>query len=161
MSQMTSNRPYLVRALYDWICDNGLTPYLLVDAASSGVRVPPQAVKDGRVVLNIAPRAVNQLQLADDMVSFQARFSGVPMLVLVPMPAILAIYAMENGQGMLFPAEEEETDASDNDGDPSPNAVAGSDPAPDSEPGDGTMPGPDAPGPRPSSGKVSHLRVIK
>lgn len=99
---MTSNRPYLVRALYQWICDNGLTPYLLVDAAAPGVRVPPQAVKDGRVVLNLAPRAVTKLELADDMVSFQARFAGVAMLVLAPLDAILAIYAMENGQGMAF-----------------------------------------------------------
>lgn len=103
MAQMTSNRPYLVRALYDWIGDNGLTPYLLVDAGQPGVRVPPQAVKDGRVVLNIAQRAVGRLELGDDVVSFQARFGGVSTLVVAPMDAVLAIYAMENGQGMLFP----------------------------------------------------------
>lgn len=100
---MTDNRPYLVRALHEWICDNGLTPYLLVDAAVAGVRVPPQAVRDGRVVLNIAPRAVTRLDLANDVISFQARFSGVAMLVVVPLEAVLAVYAMENGQGMMFP----------------------------------------------------------
>ena len=107
MAEMTSNRPYLVRALHQWICDNGLTPYLLVEAGRPGVRVPPHAVKDGRVVLNLAPRAVDRLELADDMISFQARFNGVAMLVLVPMDAVLAVYAMENGQGMVFPPEAE------------------------------------------------------
>ncbi len=102
---MSSNRPYLLRAMYDWIVDNGLTPYLLVDAAADGVKVPASAVKDGRVVLNIAARAVNQLELGKDFVRFVARFSGVSQTVEVPMGAILAIYAQENGQGMMFPTE--------------------------------------------------------
>lgn len=134
MAEMTSNRPYLVRALYEWICDNGLTPYLLVDAARPGVRVPPQAVKDGKVVLNLAPRAVERLDLANDMVSFQARFNGVAMLVLVPMDALLAVYAMENGQGMMFPPEPESDDAEsalDDDGD---SDVLPEDPAPEPPP---------------------------
>ena len=74
---MTSNRPYLLRAMYDWISDNGLTPYILVDAAAPGVQVPKSAVKDGRVVLNVAARAVAQLELGQERVSFVARFSGV------------------------------------------------------------------------------------
>ena len=102
---MTSNRPYLLRAMYDWISDNGLTPYILVDAAAPGVEVPPSAVKDGRVVLNVAARAVTQLELGMDKVRFMARFSGVSRSVEAPMQAILAIYAHENGQGMMFPAE--------------------------------------------------------
>jgi stringent starvation protein B len=102
---MTSNRSYLLRAMYDWIADNGLTPYILVDAASPGVSVPQHAIKDGRVVLNIAARAVAQLELGKDLVNFVARFSGVSQSVHVPMAAILAIYAQENGQGMMFPAE--------------------------------------------------------
>lgn len=102
---MTSNRPYLLRAMYDWISDNGLTPYILVDAAAPGVQVPPGAVKDGRVVLNVAARAVGQLELGMDKVRFLARFSGVSRAVEAPMHAILAIYAHENGQGMMFPAE--------------------------------------------------------
>jgi len=102
---MTSNRPYLLRAMYEWIADNSLTPYILVDAAAPGVNVPKSAVKDGRVVLNIAARAVAQLELGKENVRFTARFSGVSQLVEVPLGGILAIYAQENGQGMMFPAE--------------------------------------------------------
>lgn len=102
---MTSNRPYLLRAMYEWINDNGMTPYLLVNAAFQGVMVPPQAVKDGRVVLNIAARAVNQLSLGDAEVQFLARFGGVSQPVRVPLGAVLAIYAQESGQGMALPEE--------------------------------------------------------
>jgi stringent starvation protein B len=106
---MSSNRPYLLRAMHEWISDNGLTPYLLVDAAHPGVQVPPQAVKDGRVVLNVALRAVAQLDLGRDRVRFLARFSGVSQSVEVPVTAVLAIYAQENGQGMMFQAEDSPT----------------------------------------------------
>jgi stringent starvation protein B len=102
---MSSNRPYLVRALYDWICDNDLTPYLLVDARVSGVRVPAFAVRDGQVVLNVAMRAVADLELGNDRIRFKARFGGVSHGIDVPVGAVLAIYAHENGQGMMFPAE--------------------------------------------------------
>lgn len=102
---MSSNRPYLLRAMYDWIVDNGLTPYILVDAAAPGVDVPKSAIKDGRIVLNIAARAVVQLEIGTERVGFTARFAGVSERVDVPMGAILAIYAQENGQGMMFPAE--------------------------------------------------------
>lgn len=102
---MSSNRPYLLRAMYDWISDNGLTPYILVDASTPGVNVPRSAIKDGRVVLNVAARAVAQLELGKDHVRFNARFSGVSQSVEVPMSGVLAIYAQENGQGMMFPAE--------------------------------------------------------
>ena len=94
---MTSNRPYLLRAMYDWISDNGLTPYVLVDAAAPGVQVPKSAVKDGRVVLNVAARAVAQLDLGKEFLRFTARFSGVSQLVEVPIAALLAVYAHENG----------------------------------------------------------------
>jgi stringent starvation protein B len=104
-NKMTSNRPYLIRAMYDWITDNGLTPYLLVDARLGGVRVPPGAVKDGQIVLNVAVRAVSDLELGNQHVRFLARFSGVSHQVEVPVPAVMAIYAQENGQGMMFPAE--------------------------------------------------------
>lgn len=152
---MTPNRPYLIRALYEWICDNGLTPYLLVDAAAQGVRVPPQSVKDGRVVLNVAPRAVTKLDMANDLVSFQARFSGVAMLVLAPVDAILAIYAMENGQGMLFPPTAPATDdapgpgATDDADGVDANGVA-VDVDPDEEPPSGDRPG-----------RGGHLRIVK
>lgn len=104
-TKMTSNRPYLVRAMYDWISDNGLTPYLLVDARMNGVRVPSGAVKDGQVVLNVAVRAVSDLELGNDTIRFLARFSGVSHQVEVPVLSVMAIYAQENGQGMMFPAE--------------------------------------------------------
>jgi len=103
--KLSSNRPYLVRAMYDWISDNGLTPYLLVDAQVDGVRVPTSAVKDGQIVLNVAVRAVSALELGNQAIRFQARFAGVSQQVEVPVPAVLAIYAHENGQGMMFPAE--------------------------------------------------------
>ncbi|HET6545293.1 MAG TPA: ClpXP protease specificity-enhancing factor [Rhodanobacteraceae bacterium] len=103
---MTSNRPYLLRALYDWIGDNGLTPYLLVDARVPTVRVPPGATKEGRVILNIASRAVTQLMLGPERVRFLARFGGVSQIVDIPIAAILAIYAQENGQGMMFPVDD-------------------------------------------------------
>ncbi len=105
---MSSNRPYLLRAIYEWIVDNGLTPYLLVDARQPGVQVPASAVKDGQVVLNVAPRAVAQLQLGNREVSFMARFGGVGQSVVVPVAAVLAIYAHETGQGMGLPVDEGE-----------------------------------------------------
>lgn len=109
---MTSNRPYLLRAIYDWITDNELTPYVLVDASQSGVRVPPQVIKNGQVVLNLAMRAVGKLDLGNEWISFEARFSGASQSILIPVSAVLALYAQENGQGMMFPAEEA-TDAAD------------------------------------------------
>ncbi len=103
---MKSSRPYLLRALYDWILDNGLTPHLLVNAAVSDVQVPMQHVKDSRIVLNIAPYSIQGLQLGNEHIEFSARFGGVAMGIVVPVSAVLAIYAVENGQGMVFNAEE-------------------------------------------------------
>ena len=100
---MTSHRPYLLRALNEWIADNGMTPHLLVDATRAGVQVPPQAVSDGKVVLNIAERAVARLLIDNDAVTFTARFGGVSHPVIVPIHAVLAIYARETGQGMALP----------------------------------------------------------
>lgn len=102
---MTSNRPYLIRSMYDWISDNGLTPHILVDAQAKGVSVPTSAVNEGRVILNIASRAVINLDLGNEWVAFVARFGGVSQKVEVPISAILAVYAQENGQGMMFPIE--------------------------------------------------------
>jgi len=99
---MTSNRPYLLRALYEWITDNGLTPHVLVDAGYDGVDVPGHAIQQGKVVLNIASSATENLQLENDTIFFKARFSGQPYPITVPMAAIIAIYARENGQGMMF-----------------------------------------------------------
>jgi stringent starvation protein B len=102
---MTSNRPYLLRALYEWINDNSMTPHLLVDAGREGVQVPASTIKDGRVVLNIAARAVAQLDLGNREVRFKARFGGVSQSVIVPVTAVLAIYAQETGQGMMLPED--------------------------------------------------------
>jgi stringent starvation protein B len=103
---MTSNRPYLLRAIYDWINDNGFTPYILVDANRPGVRVPASAIRDGKVVLNIAMRAVANLELGNERIRCMARFGGVSQALDVPVSAVQAIYAQENGQGMMFPPEE-------------------------------------------------------
>jgi stringent starvation protein B len=102
---MTSNRPYLIRALYEWIADNDMTPHLLVDATQAGVCVPREYVADGRIVLNVAAGAVHGLALGDDSVTFSARFGGRPFPVEIPVSAVLGIYARENGHGMLFPDE--------------------------------------------------------
>ena len=100
--QLTSSQPYLLRAIYEWIVDNSLTPYILVDASNDDVQVPRQYVENGKIVLNIAPRAVTNLELSNEQVLFDARFSGKPMQVMLPMRTVLAIYAKENGQGMVF-----------------------------------------------------------
>ncbi|OOE66828.1 ClpXP protease specificity-enhancing factor [Salinivibrio sp. IB868] len=102
---MTPRRPYLVRAFYDWLLDNDLTPHMVVDATLPGVQVPFDYVKDGQIVLNIAPRAVGNLELSNEHVCFNARFGGKPQQVLVPMAAVLAIYARENGAGTMFDME--------------------------------------------------------
>ncbi|MBL1142912.1 MAG: ClpXP protease specificity-enhancing factor [Proteobacteria bacterium] len=105
---MTSNRPYLLRALYDWICDNHLTPYLLIDASGDDLSIPYDFVKDNKIVLNISSSAVRDLDLNNDYISFKARFSGRSMNVYFPVEAVLAIYANENGRGMVFQEEEQE-----------------------------------------------------
>lgn len=102
---MTSTRPYLLRAFYEWITDNGLTPYVLVDAAYPGLEIPPGHARDNKVVLNISPSAVRELVIDNDQLRFGARFSGVAREVFVPVAAVQAIYAQENGKGMVFPDE--------------------------------------------------------
>ncbi len=109
---MNSLKPYLVRAVYDWCVDNDLTPYLLASAEADDVIVPRQSVQEGRIVLNLKPQAVHNLALGDNKIEFNARFGGKPMQVKIPIKAVLAIYARENGQGMVFDGNEE--------GDPSP-----------------------------------------
>ncbi|MCP4957194.1 ClpXP protease specificity-enhancing factor [Photobacterium aquimaris] len=105
MENMTPRRPYLLRAFYDWLVDNDLTPHLVVDAMLPGVKVPMEFVSDGQIILNIAPMAVGNLELSNEAVSFSARFSGRPHSVIVPMYAVLAIYARENGAGTMFEPE--------------------------------------------------------
>jgi stringent starvation protein B len=124
---MTPNRPYLVRALYEWILDNGMTPHLLVDANRPEALVPEQFVQDGKIVLNISPSAVRALVLGNERVSFNARFGGVAMDVSVPVEAVIGIYARENGRGMLFPDEDPRADG---------EADSGSEPKPPKPPRD-------------------------
>ncbi|RJQ47577.1 MAG: ClpXP protease specificity-enhancing factor [Gammaproteobacteria bacterium] len=102
---MTPSRPYLLRAMYDWISDNGLTPHILVNAAESGVQVPHQHVQDGKIILNVNAQAARHLRIGNDRVEMEARFGGVATPVSVPLNAVLAIYARENGQGMVFNEE--------------------------------------------------------
>jgi len=102
---MTSSRPYLIRAVYEWITDNGLTPYLLVSANVQGAELPLQYIQDGKIVLNVGSSAIRNLQMGNDWIELDTRFSGTPMHVRVPSHAVLAIYAKENGQGMVFNEE--------------------------------------------------------
>ncbi|CAD6364807.1 ClpXP protease specificity-enhancing factor [Shewanella putrefaciens] len=106
MKSLTPNRPYLLRAYYDWLMDNQLTPHVVVDAFVKGTQVPQQYVKDGQIVLNIAAGAVGNLQISNEFVEFNARFGGVPQQVLLPMASIIAIYARENGAGTVFDVED-------------------------------------------------------
>lgn len=103
---MNSSRPYIMRALYEWIVDNDCTPYVLVDASIPDVVVPQQFVKDNQIVLNISPDAVVDLSISSQAVAFNGRFGGVATDVFVPISAVVGIYARENGQGMVFDPEE-------------------------------------------------------
>ena len=105
---MTPSQPYLVRAIYEWIVDNALTPYVLVNAEHNATHVPRQYVENGKIVLNLGPVAVNDLDMANDYITFNARFGGKAMDVSFPVASVLAIYAKENGQGMVFNESEGE-----------------------------------------------------
>ncbi|MBD9435359.1 ClpXP protease specificity-enhancing factor [Pseudoxanthomonas sp. PXM03] len=144
--RMTSHRPYLLRALNEWIADNGMTPHLLVDATQAGVQVPVSAVKEGKVVLNIAERAVVRLLIDNEAVSFTARFGGVSQAVYVPVSAVLAIYSRETGQGMALPddvAHDPDAGGGDDDQPPSPDTP------------------PDDDAPPPAGKRPPFLRVVK
>ena len=107
---MTSLKPYLIRSIYEWIIDNDLTPHLLVDAENKLAILPQQFIEDGKIVLNIRPQAVHGLTLGNEEIQFNARFSGRPMNIVAPIAAVMAIYAKENGKGMIFDQEDEESD---------------------------------------------------
>ena len=104
----TSKRPYLIRAMHEWMSDNGQTPHIVVDAAAEGVNVPSQHVKDGRIVLNVSYTAAHSLSMDNQRISFRARFSGSPFDVMAPVASILGIYARETGQGMIFSEADED-----------------------------------------------------
>ena len=150
---MTSNKPYLVRAFYDWIVDNDCTPHVVVNAMGVGVEVPQVYVTDGQVVLNLAPRAVTAFNLDNDAISFNTRFGGVPTDIYVPIDAVIGIYARENGEGMAF-----ESSA------PKATELRGIDDEPDDEPPTGSGPsGSKRRGSKPPGAKPSGpmLRVVK
>ncbi len=148
---MSPLRPYLLRALVDWITDNGLTPHLQVDAQQPGVVVPTSAVRDGMVVLNIAPRAVSQFSMDLEEVRFLARFGGVSQSIRIPVVAIQAVFVRENGRGMVFPDEAQPTAA----GGPVPRDPAdlGGNELPDGHPAEAADP--------PKVKGAPRLRVIK
>ena len=127
-----STRPYLIRALHEWALDSGFTPQIAVDATQTGVQVPLSYVRDGQITLNLHPQAIQGLTIGNDAITFQARFGGVSQAVNVPVNAVLAIFARENGRGMQFPREE------------------GS-----------SAPPPETPPETPAPKKGSHLKVIK
>ena len=106
---MTSLKPYLIRSIYDWIIDNQLTPYLLVNAETENANLPKEFIEDGKIVLNIRPEAIQGLSLGNDEIQFNARFSGKPMQIVAPVTAVMAIYAKENGKGMIFDQEDDES----------------------------------------------------
>lgn len=134
---MNSSRPYLLRALYEWIVDNDCTPHLLVNAEAPDVQVPSGYASDGQIVLNVSPNAVRHLQMNNQAVSFEGRFGGVAFSLYIPIEAVMAIYARENGQGMVFEIEP---------------------PAKSSEPEDN---GPSTDGEPPKPGRRPSLKVVK
>lgn len=137
--QDPSQRPYLVRAMHEWMTDTGKTPHLFLDATVSGVEVPIQHVQDGKIVLNCSYSATKNLVLGNDNIEFEARFSGTPHLIRAPMESVLGIYARESGEGMLFTEQEVDDNVPT-----------------DSDPNDDDAPKPPPPGP----GR-SHLRIVK
>tara|TARA_R110001592_G_scaffold359242_1_gene665342 strand:+ start:16694 stop:17107 length:414 start_codon:yes stop_codon:yes gene_type:complete len=102
---MSSSRPYLIRALYEWILENDCTPYVLVNAQYPQTSVPDAFVEAGQIVLNLSPNAIRHLEMDNDRITFDGRFGGVAQQVWVPSQAVMAIYARENGQGMVFEVE--------------------------------------------------------
>lgn len=139
MPSMTSNQPYLLKAFFDWIIDNGMTPYMVIDTTIAGVEVPYNFVKDNQIVLNVSPNACVNFFMDLSLISFQARFGGQPTLIKFPSRAVSAIYAKENGAGTVFTSALIGDEGSDVD-DPEPNPPKGS---------------------SSSSGKKPSLRVVK
>jgi len=134
---MNARRPYLLRAMHEWICDSSCTPHIVVDAGAEGVDVPRQYVRDGKIILNLSMAATSQLRMSNDEITFTGRFGGASIGVRVPVTAVLAIYARETGKGMIFTDED-----------------AGTTPASPGEP-------PEPPKPVPPSGRRARLKVVK
>ena len=150
MNGMTTRRPYLIRAFNDWILDNGLTPYLSVNADFPGVEVPREHVIDGEIVLNISPVSVRNLELGLEYILFDARFSGRSFPIVIPVKSVLAIFARENGEGMAFVYGKQDADETPR----TREMMLQSVPA-ESDEDDPNEPPPDPPGGRPS------LKIVK
>lgn len=142
---MNSTKPYLIRAFYEWIADSDCTPHIVVNAETPGIIVPEEYVEAGQIVLNIAMSAVRDLELGNDAITFKARFGGVPHEIHIPIAAVTAVYARENGRGMVF-TEEDNQDIDQNE------------PAADKDKDKGKGKGKSGKG---GSDKASHLTVIK
>ncbi|MCH7815465.1 MAG: ClpXP protease specificity-enhancing factor [Proteobacteria bacterium] len=127
---MSSSRSFIVRALYEWILENDCTPYVLVNAFEEGVEVPQEHVKDGQIILNISPSAVQNLFIRNHALDFDGRFAGISTRVFVPISAVMGIYAKENGQGMMFDAEGHLPKPADPTGSDSPSAGSSHDKQP-------------------------------
>jgi stringent starvation protein B len=112
---MTSSKPYLIRAIYEWILDNNLTPYIAVDTSVTGIVVPTKYIEDERIILDISPLAANNLIISNDGLKFKARFNGISHKLYIPISAVMVIYAQENNRGMAFPPEEYHTESSKED----------------------------------------------
>ena len=106
MVQATSKRPYLIRAMHEWMTDNGLTPYVVFDAGTDDLKVPEQYISDDKLILNISYSATRNLNITNDRMSFETRFDGVVRHIDVPIVIIIGIYAKETGQGMIFSEDE-------------------------------------------------------
>lgn len=155
-SGTSSTRPYLIRALYEWCSDNGLTPYVAVRVDDT-VRVPREYVKDGEIVLNISMDATSALKLGNDYIEFKARFAGVARDIMIPLGRVMAIYARENGQGMAFPLEDAGTAAS---AAPGPMAGPGAEPPAVQDQGDSASDdAPEPPRPSGPAGRPALKRV--
>jgi stringent starvation protein B len=127
--ELPSTKPYLIRAIWEWCCDNGFTPYISVQV-DARTKVPREFIRDGQIVLNIGPDASNKLEIGNDFIEFQARFGGVARQLSVPVDQVMAIYARENGAGMAFEIEGEATLADAEAGDEAPEAAADETPEP-------------------------------
>ncbi len=115
MAEITTTRPYLLRAIVDWALDNALTPHILVNTSVAGVKIPPGYAQDGKITLNIHPQAVQNLELGKEWIMFSARFNGRSMTIEIPVGAVTAVFAKENGQGFFFPEENAVADGSPTD----------------------------------------------
>ena len=153
---VVSTKPYLIRAIYEWAMENGFTPQILVDAQVSGVDVPEGYVNEGKIVLNIQNQAVQHLELGNELISFSARFGGVPVHLAVPVDAVLAIYTRENGDGLSFVSKDPNVETEGEESQEESREESREE-SPESDSGDDGGPDTDGSGPK----RGSHLKLVK